>query len=355
MALKLNGSTGYLEYPNKLVGSFPMSMLVWVAHDVTNVQNFLITQSQSNADRYASAFLLNDFGNTKLATHRNPSNSISASKNTAPHPDATMKLAVAVFESTTSRRIYFGSNTPGTDTATSVDDIVNHDRCVVGAKHDNSAAPSDFLNGSVAESHWFNIALSDAQVASLLADTVKPEAISGWVDGWTFTDYNAGGTYTSIGGSRTMTAVGGVTASALPHPITRTAVPDATATGATLTGTSSLTAGSATATSAGTASGATLTATSSLTAGTATAAANGTLTTKPLKNNTRTVLASETSVTLNIYNATTGVLVVQKTSVTTNASGIATVSDPLIVAGTTYAYEPVMTGGRRRLPLALAA
>lgn len=88
---------------------------------------------------------------------------------------------------------------------------------------------------------------------------------------------------------------------------------------------------------------------------TVTNTATGSFATKPLKNNTRTVLASETGVTLNIYNATTGVLVVQKTGVTTNASGIAVVSDPLIVAGTTYAYEPVMTGGRRRLPLALAA
>lgn len=89
---------------------------------------------------------------------------------------------------------------------------------------------------------------------------------------------------------------------------------------------------------------------SSTFSGSASVTAAGVLTTPPLKNNTGTLLASETGIILNIYNSTTGVLVVQKTNVSTDASGVISVSDPLLLAGTTYAYEPVLTGARRRLP-----
>lgn len=130
--------------------------------------------------------------------------------------------------------------------------------------------------------------------------------------------------------------------------------PDATAPGATLTSTSTLTGGAASGGTAGTAPGATLTATATLVGGTATGSVTGTLTTLPMKNNTGTLLASETGIVLNIYDQATGALVVQKTGVTTDSSGIATVTDALIVGGTTYAYEPVLTGGRRRLPLKAA-
>lgn len=126
--------------------------------------------------------------------------------------------------------------------------------------------------------------------------------------------------------------------------------PDATATGATLAATSELFGGAASGGAAGNAPGVTLAATSTLAGGIATATNVGTFATLPMKNNTGTLLANETSITLNIYNQTTGALVVQKTGVTTNASGIAVVTDALILPGTTYAYEPVLTGGRRRLP-----
>lgn len=135
-----------------------------------------------------------------------------------------------------------------------------------------------------------------------------------------------------------------------------TASPDGAAAGATLTGTGTIAGGAASGGAAGVAPGAAMTGTATISPGAATGggSASGTLTTLPLKNNTGTVLASETGIILNIYNQNTGALIVQKTGVTTNSSGIATVTDALIVGGTTYAYEPVLTGGRRRLPLKAA-
>lgn len=100
--------------------------------------------------------------------------------------------------------------------------------------------------------------------------------------------------------------------------------------------------------------GATLTATSSIAGGAATTNSVGTLTTHIVWNNTRTPMANETGVVLNIYDVSTGALVVRKSGVTTNSAGVAVVTDALIAAGTSYAYEVVLTGARRRLPVKAA-
>lgn len=72
-----------------------------------------------------------------------------------------------------------------------------------------------------------------------------------------------------------------------------------------------------------------------------------------LKNNAGTVLANETGVVCNVYNTSTGALVVRKTGLTSSAAGIVSVTDAAMAAGTTYSYEIVLTGARR-LPVAAA-
>lgn len=133
----------------------------------------------------------------------------------------------------------------------------------------------------------------------------------------------------------------------------------ATVNGQTLTATASLIAGSATGGSGGssaTVSGQTLTATASLIAGSASGVINGVLISSPLKNNTGALHANLTGVVVNVYNATTGALVVRKTGQTTNSSGVCTVIDSLIVPGTQYAVEHDLSSSSagRRLPLMTA-
>lgn len=82
--------------------------------------------------------------------------------------------------------------------------------------------------------------------------------------------------------------------------------------------------------------------------------AAGIITTPVLKNNTGTILASETGVIVNVYDSGTGALVVQKTGQVSDGSGVVTISSPLIYAGTSYAYEVVLASNGRRLPLATA-
>lgn len=88
---------------------------------------------------------------------------------------------------------------------------------------------------------------------------------------------------------------------------------------------------------------------------TGTTAGSGIITTPALKNNTGTILASISGWTVNVYNASTGTLVVQKTGLTTSAGGVLTVTDAAIATGTTYAYEPVHATYGRRLPTGAAS
>jgi len=68
-------------------------------------------------------------------------------------------------------------------------------------------------------------------------------------------------------------------------------------------------------------------------------ASSGTITTSPIKNYSGVLQASQSGWIANIYNPTTGALVVRLTAQSTDASGILTLTDPLIVASTTYRVD----------------
>lgn len=82
---------------------------------------------------------------------------------------------------------------------------------------------------------------------------------------------------------------------------------------------------------------------------------SATLVTPPMKNNTGTLLANLSGITINVYNAITGALVVQKTGLASNAAGVVTLTDPALVSGSVYAYEVVTPSNGRRLPTGTAA
>ena len=78
------------------------------------------------------------------------------------------------------------------------------------------------------------------------------------------------------------------------------------------------------------------------------------LTLPALKNNTGTVLASETGATVYVY-ATTGAHVVTKTAQATNASGIMTITDAALVAATQYRVVVVLASGAEGMDKVTAA
>lgn len=88
--------------------------------------------------------------------------------------------------------------------------------------------------------------------------------------------------------------------------------------------------------------------------GSASVSSDGVLTLPVLKNNTGTVLASETGATVHVY-ATTGAHVVTKTGQTTNGSGVMSITDPLIVASTQYRVVIVLASGAEGMDKVTAA
>jgi hypothetical protein len=350
MSLLLNGSTGYLEFPGRIINALPGTIVVFTSANSTGASQMWAVQQQSNADRYIAAWLAAN-GTTKYGAHRIPGGGDSATRTAAPDPVAgSLQIAAAVFSSTTSRTMYYGSNAGTSSSFSVVDDIVNHDRVTVGAWRYNGGAAGLFTSGEVAEAHFYNVALTAADVENIRTGAVLPESVAGWVDGWTLQNFNAGGTYTSIGGSRTLTAVGGVSAGIRSHPITRTS-PGAFAGAITLDGVSL--AGSFQGVAAGAFSGAI--ALDGVTLSGSFGAASGTLTSEPLRTNNGTLLASTALAFVCVYDDTTGALITRKTSLTTNGSGVFTVTDPAIVAGTTYRIDWETSGGHRRMPRKLAA
>lgn len=178
---------------------------------------------------------------------------------------------------------------------------------------------------------FWNIALSAAQVNELFNGGIagagkNPQAVA-----------NANLTYYAPLTSDATVTVGGISLSATgtltydgaDNPNVEAyggGSVNGTAPGATLTGTSSLAAGSASGASAGTASGATLTGTSNLTAGSATGNATGSFTTDAMENNTGAGLLANIAVVWKWEKGTPGVApdAVVYGSGTTNASGVLT-------------------------------
>ena len=83
--------------------------------------------------------------------------------------------------------------------------------------------------------------------------------------------------------------------------------------------------------------------------------ANGTFTSEVLKDYAGNVLANTALNFVRFYNDTTGALVLNKTGVTTNGSGIVTFSDASLVAGVTYRVDWETAAGSRRMPRKAAA
>jgi len=216
MGVKLNGSTGFLEYAGRLVSSFPATILMWVGVDAAT-DSFVISQTKADGDGDISMFFLNN-GSAKLARHRIVDNTASAQANVV--NTTAFKLAMAVFTSASSRTMYFSTvGSVATDTGALSDTCSTHNDFLIGAQKGGGNAAALFFNGAVAEAHVYNVALTATDFTNLAADSVKPEAVTGWVDGW---QLKTAADLTSIGGTRTLTLNGGVTTETVrTHPIAR--------------------------------------------------------------------------------------------------------------------------------------
>jgi hypothetical protein len=81
----------------------------------------------------------------------------------------------------------------------------------------------------------------------------------------------------------------------------------------------------------------------------------GVITSQPLRTNNGTLLASVALDYVDVYLEASGAFVGRFTGLSTNGSGVFTVTSPLITPGTAYKLDWRATGGQRRMPVATAA
>lgn len=81
----------------------------------------------------------------------------------------------------------------------------------------------------------------------------------------------------------------------------------------------------------------------------------GTFTSEALKDWTGTVQAGVALTWFRLYNPSTGALVLEKTGLSTNGSGVVSFSDGAITAATNYAADWLTATGARRMPIKAAA
>lgn len=75
------------------------------------------------------------------------------------------------------------------------------------------------------------------------------------------------------------------------------------------------------------------------------------ITTPPMGNLATALYANRSGTIVNVYDVSTGVLVLRKTGLTSDSSGVVTFTDSSLSFSTGYACEPVFSDGNRRLPV----
>jgi len=333
MALRFDGVDDFLELAGLICSATGYTMAIMVATDKTGAgsEQVCIAQGSTTNDAFMTVGF-NGSSENKYATDRGEGvGSSTTQKSTSPNiSSSTFGWLFGLFESNSSRSVGFGSSALVNTTGASGQNYSHLNRCLVGATR-RSAGLLHYAKADLAEAHFFNVVLSGTNMDDLVAGSVLPEDVSGWVDGWTLAAFESGGTYTSIGGSRTMTASGGVIVSPLSHPITRTPIPtlagtitldDFTLSGAFATGALSQLSG-----------GITLDA---FALSGVMGLAPGRIDSNPFKNWTGTLLPGVTIPKLVFMRLSDMVTVLTLTSQTTAGDGVLTVTNAALTPGTTY-------------------
>lgn len=216
MSIRLNGTTGYLEYGDKVISSYPFSIVYWANWNDNGAVQYVVTQA-STGDRYFGGYH-NAFGvQETMAIH---TNAVDAGISKSYTLDTTMRLCILVFTSTVSRHIYYGSNVESSvDTTYVADQISSCNRTQVGGIVYNGGGLNFPCASSIAEVHFYARALGDSDYDTL-AGGALPEDTADWIDGWGLEDQSD---LVSIGGTRTLTLTGAFHGTAAAtHPIDTT-------------------------------------------------------------------------------------------------------------------------------------
>lgn len=215
--ITFDGSSQYLELADKVVGAYPLTLVLWLAAPLDGSgEAKAIVQGSTTADAFQAGGFEN-FNNNKTATDRTAAGgSFVSSRSATPHiSSSAFGLLVAVIEAT-QQTVYYNSNSGTTNPSSPAQVFSDLNRFLVGAAR-RSSGVLQYAKMTACEAHVFSAALTSSDVTTLL--TTPPEEVAGWVDGWTLATNSD---LTSIGGTRTLTAVGSPTTGSLTLPYTRT-------------------------------------------------------------------------------------------------------------------------------------
>lgn len=398
-----SGGAGVLSLTADILGTPLPQELTFFARFVPRGTSISGNVSIMSAGRWAagSEFSMLTIGGTVLrAACRDGTNSQSAAATVALVAETEYKAIVSgsFGTSVTSKRAKLNGGTVATD-ATYVNMVLpgDFDRFRIGNRGFDSSLP---FEGDLIEVAVWTTALSSTDEDLLAAGTSPASVSSGTLfDYWTFPSVAA--TYTGANGN-VLTATGITSADTTAPTLSA-----ASGTGGTLTCSGSVTTneangtlyavvtGSATAPTAAqvklgqdstgtaalrvisqavSATGVQTIVSGGVTAGTrymhymhedaaanqssvsssasftVTAGGSITFSSEPLKDNTGTILASLALTHYTLYDNTTGALVVRKTGLSTDASGIVSFTDGVLVSGTSYKSDWLTTAGHYRMP-----
>ena len=125
-----------------------------------------------------SRYLLSLFQSKIYATAINASNTVSSALSTSSFSIGTWTHACGVFESTTSRKVYFNGTLE--DTKTNLISPANATQLRIGIQRLNNTNVSGH-DGRIAEAGIWNVALTDAEILSLsrgmTCDKIRPQSL----------------------------------------------------------------------------------------------------------------------------------------------------------------------------------
>lgn len=227
MPISFNGSTSKLVWSGDIGASqYPCTLFCWVKHATSATSGAVCGFGSTSNGNYEEMIFSSG---TKVRVYYRTSSGASSYADSTTAEQTTWQPAMAVYETATSRKIYYSSGAVVADTA-SAGSAVAPDRFVVGTR---PTSDSLYFAGEIAEVAVWSSALTQGDFDSMAAGA-KPETISAGtlLECWPLeTTSDLAGTV-----SRTLTATS-VSAGGT-HPIDRS-VPAPTFTGTipTLTGT----------------------------------------------------------------------------------------------------------------------
>jgi len=174
MAYDFDGTDDYIEATSAVLTAAPLTLACWFNSDSTTVNQALLSLSSANGQ---NRFILQAAGG---AVSGDPVRAITTAANTSSNADSltsytanTWHHAAATFESTTHRRAFIDGVGGTAETTLRSPTTINSTR--IGHTIVSSAR-GQFTNGRIAEACIWNVALDDAEIASL-ADGYRPSLI----------------------------------------------------------------------------------------------------------------------------------------------------------------------------------